>query len=504
MIGAVLNLIVVGIVGVKVVLRTETGGSLAMILVVGELLVLGNVLLSTRWLDRIIPPRQRAFRSLILWTVPAWDLMIVTVTGGLAGSPFVPIYEGAVLKEQTLAHQAGLDGAGGSSYIDSVILRTTYVTAGETTAEDLRFYYNQNWRADVGVVLDDSGIQLERAVYSPYGQPYGLAAGDTDFDGDHDQTDVDAIAVWNGYDAFADVDLNGTVSNTDNNSADPDSLGWDVLSSDDVNSRYGNAGYTQDRDISQFYHGRNYVYSNLLGRMVQRAQTAFDSTGTGAGVGFFPCYSPCGCEVGKDISSGRCSGKGVGLEPDPDCHAKCEKDVNTCLASNPFVISVVAQIELECGIRDIPAWITCSDKGCEDKEGGRFQCLDSNLRGVIRMCETNICDKPTDRNCRSLAHELIHLLQTCRSKWQKCPDTLDCFERACNEIQAYSESGQCCEGSHYYEEKKARDPTMTPEKCVKEGAIWSVVTGGECDEPDDVVDAVWSRCFKGVICIAPD
>ncbi|MFG0252440.1 MAG: hypothetical protein ACF8NJ_06150, partial [Phycisphaerales bacterium JB038] len=38
----------------------------------------------------------------------------------------IAIYEGAVLKEQTLAHQAGLDGAGGSSYIDSVILRTTY------------------------------------------------------------------------------------------------------------------------------------------------------------------------------------------------------------------------------------------------------------------------------------------------------------------------------------------------------------------------------------------
>ncbi|MFG0285983.1 MAG: hypothetical protein ACF8R7_16320 [Phycisphaerales bacterium JB039] len=74
-----------------------------------------------------------------------------------------------------------------------MILRTTYVTVGETTAEDLRFYYHQNWRADVSVVLDDSGIQQERVSYSPCGQAFGHAAGDTDFDGDHDSTDSTAI-----------------------------------------------------------------------------------------------------------------------------------------------------------------------------------------------------------------------------------------------------------------------------------------------------------------------
>ncbi|MFG0251932.1 MAG: hypothetical protein ACF8NJ_03560 [Phycisphaerales bacterium JB038] len=174
-----------------------------------------------------------------------------------------------------------------------MILRTTYNVEG---AEDLRFYYNQNWRADVSVVLDDSGIQQERVSYSPYGQAFGHAAGDTDFDGDHDSTDSTAISGWNGNDPFVDVDLDGDVDNADDTAADADSLGWDVLSSDDVNSRYGNVGYTQDRDISQFYHGRGYVYSNLLGRMVHLPGRS-DVGGEG-------CSDPCGCSSTRDSPSG--------------------------------------------------------------------------------------------------------------------------------------------------------------------------------------------------------
>ncbi|MFG0251934.1 MAG: hypothetical protein ACF8NJ_03570, partial [Phycisphaerales bacterium JB038] len=42
------------------------------------------------------------------------------------------------------------------------------------------------------------------------------------------------------------VDIAIEVDNADDTAADADTLGWDVLSSDDVNSRYGNAGYTND------------------------------------------------------------------------------------------------------------------------------------------------------------------------------------------------------------------------------------------------------------------
>src|SRR5690606_26648285 len=57
-------------------------------------------------------------------------------------------FDGADTREQWLPHAAGLDGRGGSSYIDSVILRTTYTGTGGGVTEDKRFYYAQNWRAD--------------------------------------------------------------------------------------------------------------------------------------------------------------------------------------------------------------------------------------------------------------------------------------------------------------------------------------------------------------------
>ena len=179
-------------------------------------------------------------------------------------------YAGADVREQWLPHGAGLDGGGGSSYIDSVILRTTYTGTGGGVSEDKRFYFAQNWRADVSVVLDDAGVQQERVSYSPYGQPFGIAAGDTDFDGDHDATDDTAITGWNGalkpYRAYADVNLDGSINSSDATAADADSLGWDVLTSDDVLNRIGYAGYIHDRDVATAAHIRYRVYKIDLGR----------------------------------------------------------------------------------------------------------------------------------------------------------------------------------------------------------------------------------------------
>jgi RHS repeat-associated protein len=183
-------------------------------------------------------------------------------------------YTGADVREQWIPHTAGLDGDGSGSYIDSMILRTTYTGTGQSVVEDKRFYYAQNWRADVSVVLDDAGVQQERVSYSPYGQPFGIAAGDTDFDGDHDASDDTAITGWNGalkpYRAYADVNLDGSINSSDASAADADSLGWDVLTSDDVLNRIGYAGYTHDRDVAAAAHVRYRVYKIDLGRWVQR------------------------------------------------------------------------------------------------------------------------------------------------------------------------------------------------------------------------------------------
>ena len=55
-------------------------------------------------------------------------------------------------KEMFVWHMAGLDGEGGSSYIDSMILRDSedyddWARETDGTLED-RVYYLQNWRSD--------------------------------------------------------------------------------------------------------------------------------------------------------------------------------------------------------------------------------------------------------------------------------------------------------------------------------------------------------------------
>ena len=57
---------------------------------------------------------------------------------------------------------------------------------------------------------------VEWVKYSSYGVPFGLPKGDQDSDGDLDSTDVTAIQGWGGgWDARADLNLDGTIDSTD-------------------------------------------------------------------------------------------------------------------------------------------------------------------------------------------------------------------------------------------------------------------------------------------------
>ncbi len=83
-------------------------------------------------------------------------------------------------------HNSGLDGRGGSSYIDSVILRDRdanggspagWLGASDGVLEE-RFFYGQNQHADVSLVMNNNGRPFERIKYSAY----GVATVLTDFD----------------------------------------------------------------------------------------------------------------------------------------------------------------------------------------------------------------------------------------------------------------------------------------------------------------------------------
>ena len=66
-------------------------------------------------------------------------------------------------------HNAGLDGYGGLSYIDALIVREDDTTGNGTL--DRRTYYCQNWRSDVVALVGAGGKLKVRIKYSSYGIP---------------------------------------------------------------------------------------------------------------------------------------------------------------------------------------------------------------------------------------------------------------------------------------------------------------------------------------------
>ncbi len=180
-------------------------------------------------------------------------------------------------KEAFVYHQAGLDGSGSSSYIDSVILRQKDANSGWTSAADgtmeQRRYYCQNWRNDVSVVLTSAAVMVEWAKFSAYGVPFGLPAADLDSDGETIAADETTISTWSSaYDVRADLDLDGDIDGDDATLANGyvgRNLGWTNLSHEDVANRIGYAGYQKDVNLD-ISHVRHRVLEPHLGRWTRR------------------------------------------------------------------------------------------------------------------------------------------------------------------------------------------------------------------------------------------
>jgi len=171
-------------------------------------------------------------------------------------------------------HEAGLDGRGGSSYIDLVACVNQDLSSAWTSASDgvleTRRYYCQNWRADVVALVSSSGWMLEQDRYSSYGVPLGLPGGDTNSDGDCDSADSTQIQTWiNGsvYDIRGDVNLDGVVDATDKSRVDSAyigvTLGWSTIGA--FGNRKGFAGIESDAVVLPQYHSRHRLLLSALG-----------------------------------------------------------------------------------------------------------------------------------------------------------------------------------------------------------------------------------------------
>jgi RHS repeat-associated protein len=194
--------------------------------------------------------------------------------------------------ERWVHHAAGLAGTGGSSYIDSVVLRDRDVVLSGTGASyggdalEERVYVLQNWRADVVATLGRTGTLIEWIQYTPYGMAVTNPPGNADFNGDGgvDGGDTEAFFLaWEGGLPSADINNDGGVDTADVaafediwEAGETPQAGLCMLTA----IRVGYAGYQWDGSVNHdrtvagamagLYHVRHRVYDPELGRWTRR------------------------------------------------------------------------------------------------------------------------------------------------------------------------------------------------------------------------------------------
>jgi RHS repeat-associated protein len=194
-------------------------------------------------------------------------------------------------KERFIYHAAGLDGAGGSSYLDCMVvaqrdLNTAWTSAADNDPEAWH-YPLANWRNDTVRVEDRAGGILVGYRYTAYGDRTTTLAADFNRDGFVDFFDYDDFVA-----CFEESDCpEGTTADW-NDDGFGDYLDYDTF----VAAFYGEvdlrgkfrhlyAGYEADRTLDAMngttsaihstYHVRHRVYSTQLGRWMSEAPIGY-------------------------------------------------------------------------------------------------------------------------------------------------------------------------------------------------------------------------------------
>jgi RHS repeat-associated protein len=339
--------------------------------------------------------------------------------------------------EEYVYHNAGASGFGGSSYIDTVILRLR-------SSGSERRYYCQNWRADVSVILTEAGGQVERIKYSAYGRHFAMPAGDNDSDGDCNGVDA-ARFPTSTYDVRCDLDLDGDNDNDDylaTLALSGTTLGYAKLSRPDTANRKGYAGYEHDGK-HPIYHVRARVLYPLLGRWLTRDPAGYvdgaslcayvasrvvlgnDPLGLACGGGIG--VAPLGCQPGDDSPA---------PVPEPPEQPGVTPSECTSCALAALQQEPNRTLYQELVARGCPLSINCINCGTPPTTPRGW-----TDNGVVTLC----ADRLPDCNYVALimSHELWHAYDECQGGIPPNPNCCDCM---CYEMRAYRWDRGCENG----------------------------------------------------------
>jgi RHS repeat-associated protein len=366
----------------------------------------------------------------------------------------------ATPKEEFTYHNAGLDGSGGSSYIDKVIMRdkdanTAWATVTTDGVLEERRVHCQNWRGDVSAVVTDTGKMVEWVKYSAYGIPFGLPVGDVNSDGDWDGSD--STLMTGTYDVRKDPDLSGAISGADVTHANSitggyQTLGRTVMTSASVGNRKGYAGYENDGAIWRLDHVRNRVFHKELGRWTKRdplgyvdGMSLYEYVGSMAIIAVDPtgALARKSCHVGDNLDGvadtmswyecvklSRTKGECLGCCPDNKwqcmCEMMCENAPTTddCgFADTLRDLGVCQEKESQCDC----------DACCKDMLAANILALDSHERVGYCNCDHNYWwDEAAKQQCYDEVDDLIEqweplLKDAGRLCHERCSSKPACF-----------------------------------------------------------------------------
>jgi RHS repeat-associated protein len=386
-------------------------------------------------------------------------------------------------------HAAGLAGAGGSSYIDSVILRdrdanTAWEDQADGTLEE-RVYLCQNWRADVVALMTSGGHLINQVRYDGLtpaaarrgGVPFGIATTDLDGDGDVDGDDATLFATYHGAGTmpFADWNFDGTVDLSDQSAYTSDKNADTGLGRGDPGyawsetggaNRKAYAGYEIDPVLTgsegweSVYHVRHRVYLSRLGRWTRR-----DPLGYVDGMSLYRCASrvlvaadPNGfgpCPPDGDCGSPAPPGGGptppIDDTPVVPPLMECLLKVDDCLQNDPATQALYDEAKRACaGAGGGPTWTCVRGRSCGGGGTAEYCCQ----RREMVFCSERF-NKLSDP-CSAVREELVHAMDFCRVV--PCQDTPDscgapgddhrenaCYWRIFTEMHSIVRSGACCE-----------------------------------------------------------